>query len=266
VRDAVVGSAARWTSRLARNAKLTPPLARASAVVAGVACVFAIAISVVSLRSFDSRDSTGPGTVQTAVDSTSSPLVVSHDGLAAANAGASVTGASETRIDPATAPGELVDTAAAEAGNNSRVPAINPWKDDPLPPELEGIPALANKGDPGEEGVIRRLREYSRLNEGDARGLLLIGRLYLNRYWRTDALTHFQLAVERDPAVRGAPEIMAAVLDLIVTGKATEPAEAFILRFYGREALPAIEAELEKLQRPMSIQRLSAVRAKLLDR
>ncbi|HET6337234.1 MAG TPA: protein kinase [Polyangiales bacterium] len=257
VRDAVVGLAARWSSRVARNAKLTPAFARASVVVAGVACV--VAISVVSLRSFDTRDGAGPGTVLTAVDSTSSPLVVSHDGLAGA-----APSASETRIDPATA--EPVDTAAAEAGNNARVPALNPWKDDPLPPELEGIPALANKGDPGEEAVIRKLREYSRLNEGDARGLLLIGRLYMNRYWRTDALTHFQLAVERNPAVRGAPEIMAALLDLIVTGKATEPAEAFILRFYGREALPAIEAELEKLQRPMSIQRLSAVRAKLLDR
>lgn len=256
VRDAVVSSTTRWVSRLARNAKLVPApaFARASLIVAGVACV--VAVSVVSLRSLPARDGAGPGTVQTAIDATSSPLVVSHDSIAP----------SETTFGPATTNPASDGTPAAESGDSNRVPAINPWKDDPLPPELEGIPALANQGEPGDDVTLRKLREYSRFNEGDARGLLLIGRLYMNRYWRTDALTHYQLAVERDPAVRGAPEIMSALLALIVTGKTAEQAEAFILRVYGREALPAIETELEKLQRPMSIQRLSAVRAKLLDR
>jgi serine/threonine protein kinase len=255
VRDAVVGSAALWFSRLARHARFSPSVGHGSLIAAGVLCV--VVISVVSLRSLDFRDGNGAGTVQTAVDSTSSPPAVSHGSVG-----------SETAVAPATAPADDTDdtASAAESGLSNRPPAVNPWKDDLLPPELDGIPALANKGEPGDEPTVRRLREYSRFNENDARGLLLLGRLYMNRYWRTDALTQFQLAVERDPSARGAPEIMAALLELIVTGKATEPAEAFILRVYGREALPSIEAELEKLQKPMSIQRLSAVRAKLLDR
>lgn len=262
VRDAVVGSAALWFSRLARHVRFSPSVGHGSLIALGVMCV--IAVAVVSLSSLDLRDSSGPGTVQTAVDSTSSPLAVAHASAAGARPGTP-----ETTVDRATVPADAThgtDDTAVESGLSDRPPAVNPWKDDLLPPELEGIPALANKGDPGDEPTVRRLREYSRFNENDARGLLLLGRLYVNRYWRTDALTQFQLAVERDPSARGAPEIMAALLDLIVIGKAAEPAEAFILRVYGREALPAIEAELEKLQRPMSIQRLSAVRAKLLDR
>jgi hypothetical protein len=205
--------------------------------------------------------------VQTALDSTSSPVAVAHESVG----DPARAGAAETTAAAATAPADSAEAtdgtgSAAESGDPNRPPAVNPWKDDPLPPELDGIPALANKGETGDEPTMRRLRDYNRFNEGDARGFLLLGRLYLNRYWRADALTQFQLAVERDPSVRGAPEIMAALLDLIVIGKAAEPAEAFIQRVYGREALPAIEAEMEKLQRPMSIQRLSAVRAKLLDR
>jgi hypothetical protein len=256
IRDAVVGSAALWISRLGRHARFSRSFGHASLIAVGVVGV--LAISVVSLTSFDFRDGSGPGTVKTALDSTARPLAASRGSTAA---GARLEGA----VDPA--PSREDDTAsAAESGLSNRPPAVNPWKDDLLPPELDGIPALANKGEPGDEPTVRRLREYNRFNENDARGLLLLGRLYMNRYWRADALTQFQLAVERDPSARGAPEIMRALLDLIVFGKAAEPAEAFILRVYGREALPSIEAELEKLQRPMSIQRLSAVRAKLLDR
>jgi serine/threonine protein kinase len=258
VRDAVVGSVSRWFARLSRNSRFTPSLGHASLVGAGIVCV--LALSVVGLRSLDARENTsGPGTVQTAVDETSAPLTAPRATVAIPGPGRTTP---ETTLAPATT--STGEALAAESGDSDRVPAINPWND-PLPPELDGIPALADKGDKGDDATMQRLREYSRYNPDDPRGYLLIGRLYMNRYWRADALNQFQAAIDHDPAARGAPEIMRALLDLIVTGKATEEAEAFLLRVYRREALPAIEAELEKLQRPMSINRLSAVRSKLLD-
>jgi hypothetical protein len=260
----------RWFARLSRNSRITPSLGQASLIGAGILSV--LALSVASLRSLDAPENTsGPGTVQTAVDETSTPLTAPRPTVAipaparvtsAAPAAPTSPTSPETTLAPATT--STGEALAAQSGESDRVPAINPWND-PLPPELDGIPALADKGDKGEEPTMQRLRNYIRFNPDDPRGYLLVGRLYMNRYWRADALNQFQAAIDHDPAARGAPEIMRALLDFIVTGKATEEAEAFLLRVYGREALPAIEAELEKLQRPMSINRLSAVRSKLLD-
>lgn len=265
VRDAVVGGTRRWLTRVSRNATFSPALGHASLVGAGIVCVLAFA--AVGLKQLESRPSrgAGPGTVETAVDSTASRPAVRHEAIAAPKGEAKP----ETTVDPATAPSEAEPrpsvSPASTTGRNARVPAINPWAD-PLPPDLEGIPELANKGDHGSDETMARLRIYSRLNEGDARGFLLMGRFYMNRYWRSDALTAFQMAIERDPAVRGAPEIMASLIEFIVTGKNADKAEEFITRIYGREALPPIELALERLQKPLSIQRLSAVRSKLLDR
>lgn len=262
VRDAVVGSVSRWFARQLRTRRVSPSLGYAALVGGGVLCL--LAATVAGLRSFEGRETGGPGSVQTALDETSTPPAVHRRGaMPAVTAPSAAAHSPETTLAPSTA--SSGEAPAAANGDSDRVPAINPWSD-PLPPELDEIAALANKGDPGDEPTIRRLRDYSRFSPDDPRGYLLLGRFYMNRYWRADALAQYQVAIDHDPAARGAPEIMRALLDLIVTGKATEEAEAFLLRVYGREALPAIEAELERLQRPMSIHRLSEVRSKLLDK
>ncbi|HEX4355655.1 MAG TPA: hypothetical protein VHZ95_22165 [Polyangiales bacterium] len=127
-----------------------------------------------------------------------------------------------------------------------RMDARDPWLQ-PVPSALQGLPAFVRTGEPGSEAMLTTLRDYNYKNPGDARGFLLLGKLYCNRLWRTDCIGEWSSALRRDPSARGAPELLPALLQLVGQGKVADAASDLIAMAYGREALPAIEAALPSL-------------------
>jgi hypothetical protein len=91
-----------------------------------------------------------------------------------------------------------------------------------------------------------------------------MARFYLNRMWRTDAVGQYAAALERDATVRGAPEILPALLECVMEGKASGPAEALIEMTWGNGAVPAIDQALGQVKTQAAALRLSSLSEKLL--
>lgn len=161
-------------------------------------------------------------------------------------------------------------TSAARAQNTLIVaapgrPAVrNPWQE-PAPQMLKRWHELAMNGAPGGEGTVKAIREYNRDHQNDVRGNLVIAQLYLNRFWRTDCVEEFGTALDRDPTVRGAPEVLPALLDMVAQGKVPALAQRLILKAYGTEALDPIDQAFAEVKNPDFAARLHALRLKIME-
>jgi serine/threonine protein kinase len=173
------------------------------------------------------------------------PLPLSNR-LAAALERAGSAGSPALALEPpAPDPTPVVSGVAADStpSTPSTVPAVDPWQQ-PLPPKLRAARKTALANGRGSENMILALREYNRDQRDDPRGHLLLGQLYLNRYWRADALTQFTTAMTLDPGARGAPEVLPGLLALVIHGDLAPAAERVIVNRFGSEAVPAIDKAL----------------------
>lgn len=144
-------------------------------------------------------------------------------------------------------------------------PARDPWHD-PIPKDLQKLRARALSGSTGDKATVEALRLYNREHANDARGYLVTARFYMNRLWRTDSVGQYAAALERDPTVRGAPEVLPALLECVTEGKAAAPAEALIEKTWGNGAVPAIDQALDRVKTQSAALRLSTLSEKLLAR
>ena len=142
-------------------------------------------------------------------------------------------------------------------------PAEDPWLQ-PLPERLRRARKTALSGARGSEAMIEALREYNRETGNDPRGHLLLGQLYLNRFWRTDALSQFSIAISLDPSARGAPEVLSGLVLLVIHGGVAREADRVIVNRFGSEALPQIDRALDSVRDkdPQAAARLEALRTR----
>jgi hypothetical protein len=146
---------------------------------------------------------------------------------------------------PAAAAAEPSAAPATSPEVSTKVPAAyDPWTA-PVPPELQGLPSLVSTNSELGSDVVHKIRAYINAQPNDARGHILLARVYYHRLWRKDCLAELTLALKLDPGVRGAPELLPLLLHLVADGKAADSASALIVEHWGREALPAIAAALE---------------------
>jgi len=168
--------------------------------------------------------------------------------------------------DTVPAPPPAAAPAAAQASSgaaHSRPAARNPWARG-TPPPLVQVRRAVNNGDQLGERTIIALRKYNRLYAEDVRGHLVLARLYLNRNWRPDALSQYQIAVQLDLSARGAPEMLPDVLKMIAQGKVAWEASRFVRQTWGSEALPAIgRAMAASAKDKAGLERLRALRASI---
>lgn len=162
-------------------------------------------------------------------------------------------------------PAAKVSAVVSKPKLGKGAPPRDPWRD-PVPKELQRLRARAVAGAKGDKADIEALRIYNGENAGDPRGYLVTARFYLNRLWRTDSVGQYAAALERDPTVRGAPEILPALLDCVTEGKASGAAGALIEKTYGNGAVPAIDQALERVKTQSAAVRLSSLSEKLLAR
>jgi serine/threonine protein kinase len=144
----------------------------------------------------------------------------------------------------------------------ANVPAVDPWLQ-PLPPKLKAARKAAVTNGRGSENMVLALRDYNKDQREDPRGHLLLGQLYLNRFWRADALTQFSTAMAIDPSSRGAPEVLPGLVMLVVQGDAAPAAERTIINRFGSEAVPAIDKAIADTKDAKVAARLRWLRSRL---
>jgi len=196
-------------------------------------------------------------------DSSATRAVPNAHGAAAANT---------PGVVPANAPGTPAAIApgarpAAALGRDARVfgppGAQNPWSR-ALPRELRGMQGAIFAGGVGNEKVIASLREYTAGHADDVRGRLLLAQLYVNRGARAEAVAQLSAALQSDLSARGAPEVLRNLLAIVVQGKgAVSEASRLIVRAFGSEALPSLDARLAATKDPEAVARLRALRARI---
>ncbi len=148
----------------------------------------------------------------------------------------------------------------------ANVPARSPWQE-PVPSRLRLARKIALNGGRGGDPLLNGIRDYNKVQRSDPRGHLLLGQLYMNRFWRADALSQFSIALQLDPSARGAPEVLEGLLKLVVHGGLASESERVILQRYGEEARLAVERVLAAQEDPKVIARLKRLAARLeLDR
>jgi serine/threonine protein kinase len=145
-----------------------------------------------------------------------------------------------------------------------RPPVRDPWAE-PAPNFIKRWHELALNGAPGAEGTVKAIREYNRDHPSDVRGYLVIGQLYLNRFWRADCVETWTAALDKDLTARGAPELLPALLDMVAQGKAPALAHRLILKAYGTEALDPIDQAFGDVRNPEYAARLHALRLKIME-
>jgi hypothetical protein len=182
-----------------------------------------------------------------------------HAAIAPDSAPAAAPAAAPAPAATRPAPAKPARAPRASRGNAPR----NPWLE-PVPTELQGIPAHVAAGGKGNEPMVRTLHAYIQDQPRDPRGHLLLGSLYYHRLWRADCLSEWTQALRRDPSVRGTPEMLGALIKLVVQGKDASAAADLLITYYGREALDEIEDALPPLHNSDGAARLQAVHTRIL--
>jgi serine/threonine protein kinase len=170
--------------------------------------------------------------------------------------------ATATAPEPSPPMAAIANEALVPEGVPGPPPARNPWIAS-LPRELRLVHKLVSNGGRVGERSALALRTYNQEHLDDPRGHLLLGQLYMNRLWRPDALAQFSAALQLDLSARGAPEVLPALLELVIQGKVANQAEKLIIKSYGSEALSAVDEAIAKLKDPSALARLQALRLRL---
>jgi hypothetical protein len=179
--------------------------------------------------------------------------------------------APETSFHAAIAAGSATPPARAAAVSPGHPPRAalgitsrNPWLD-PVPAELQGLPAYVASGGKGTEAMVRTLHDYIGAQPRDPRPHLLLGGLYFNRLWRADCVAEWALALRRDPSVRAAPQLLPSLIHLVIQGKDAPAAADLIVDYYGNEALDAVEDAIPPLRNSQAAARLQSLHARLVS-
>jgi serine/threonine protein kinase len=147
-----------------------------------------------------------------------------------------------------------------------RTPSKNPWARN-VPRELRAIRAAVAAGAVGSERTLQTLRNYNRAYPDDARGHLLLARVYLNRSWRTDALNQYFLAYRTDASARGGSPMLQDLVDMVARSPGSSEAGRLLREAYGSEALATIDRTIiARKKDPDSVARLRALRSRLATR
>jgi hypothetical protein len=94
--------------------------------------------------------------------------------------------------------------------------------------------------------------------------VLLIGHLFVQRGWYSDALSRYERALEIDPGSRGDPRLLSNLVHLASRDSVGERAAAMIQRHYGSEARDAVQAQIDALaEDPIAQLRLVTLRERL---
>jgi hypothetical protein len=152
---------------------------------------------------------------------------------------------------------------AQDPSSTARVASRDPWRA-AVPPALRSPRALMLKNGKASEKTLNALRRYNSEHPDDARGHLLLGGLYVNRDWFSDALQQYELAFRTDPSARGD---LHALRDLLLFASQPEDlwarARRLLADTYGTELLRELAQAEKRTTLPSARVRLVALSAEV---
>ena len=108
---------------------------------------------------------------------------------------------------------------------------------------------------------IRPLYALAQAMPNDARPLLLLGHLFVERGWYTEGIRRYERAFQVDADARGDRRVLDNLVDLASRDSVGEAASNALITIYGAEALPAVDAAVAELEgQPLSQLRLVQLR------
>ncbi|MCA9609688.1 MAG: serine/threonine protein kinase [Myxococcales bacterium] len=126
-----------------------------------------------------------------------------------------------------------------------RPPARDPWAGE-IPEPLLPFHAMVEDGYVFEDRrEIRVLYALVQAMPDDPRPILLLGHLFVGREWYTHALARYERAYELDETVRGDPHLLPNLVFMAARDSVGDRAAELIERFYGPEALPALQVGID---------------------
>lgn len=247
----------RWAPAAAWASALWHRVLTAGAIALIVVSLAVILVSGIAIYGLRAGKPTGEGSDPADVaDSLEDELQATKRRILAIGAG--IGRELQRRLPAASEPLAPGATAGAE-----RAPARDPWRR-PIPSSLRKILDMSKAGGRGSERAFKALRAYNREHPGDARGHLLLARLYWNRGWRADALAQYELAARIDPTARGATGMLEHLVGSLGRPATAERAASLIAALYGGEALDAVDRALHSPPENAEHRgRLLALRARL---
>lgn len=139
--------------------------------------------------------------------------------------------------------GELSDNQQEK----NRPAPVNPWLKDGIPPELSQIFSRIEKEQIINTQDIKNVHSYTRNHPGDARPFLLLARGFANQHWRRDSINRYLRAYRVDKSSRGDPRMLSDLLDFTSHEQYGNQACSAIQEIFDKEALSAVEQELEQV-------------------
>ena len=133
------------------------------------------------------------------------------------------------------------------------------------PRSLRATRKRLSRGYTGNERMIKSLRRYNRQHPNDARGHVLMAKLYMNRHWYGDVVNQYGFAYARDPSARGARDMLRHLVALVGEDSAHRQASKLIREAYGPEAVAAVDRAHRRAKEAKVKRRLARLRRKLGD-
>ncbi|MEQ8461553.1 MAG: protein kinase [Sandaracinaceae bacterium] len=151
--------------------------------------------------------------------------------------------------------------APAPAPPTPAVAVPDPWAEPP-PEPLRPYLAMVEEGRAFEDRTeIRPLYALAQAMPNDARPLLLLGHLFVERGWYTEGIRRYERAFQVDADARGDRRVLDNLVDLASRDSVGEAASNALITIYGAEALPAVDAAVAELEgQPLSQLRLVQLR------
>jgi hypothetical protein len=134
-----------------------------------------------------------------------------------------------------------------------------PWIE-PIPPALARVKAQLDSGRAPRSD--NELRSYARSHPRDGRPAALLGRIYLARGWRPDAMEQYEKALELTPGLATDEATLEDVLSLALHSATHRRGTTLLVRYWGVSARPYAEARRGTVARA-DHDRLEAVLASL---
>lgn len=159
--------------------------------------------------------------------------------------------------DEAAAPTEAPDPMGPQ-GREPNVGPPPPWKR-PIPAELE--PAYRQIIAGGDPNRARReaLGAYARKSRDDCRANLLLGYIYVDRGWLSNALEEYVKAYNKDSTCRSDPRMQDDLIAMAQTDTLTRRVSRSITTMYGVELKPKLEAARSRPSSPEGQLRIEAL-------
>ncbi|MEM9192442.1 MAG: protein kinase [Myxococcota bacterium] len=132
-----------------------------------------------------------------------------------------------------------------------------------LPEELHDLGRRIRNEESLDRATLMPIAEYARDHRDDPRPHLLLAAAFVRRGWNTNGIERYIQAYETDPEARHHEQMQADLLLLVGGEESGLLASQAIVRIYGEEMLPNVEAALDNTPRAYVRRRLELLRDRI---